>query len=288
MSNYTTEMRFIITNNVDIGLKDYPIFDETYRNVLNEKIIRHFYFHEIEFDTIDRFVYEINTKMGEIMPYYNKMYTSELLVTNPLLTFSESSTTIKDYNEAQKVIGTRDDSMSNVSEATVNGKKQNDGTVSTNLESNSNEFNTEVQDNKNVSIESKTPSDEILLGDILSNKFASMAKVDKNGVDINARKNSDEKQTQEVTDQRSEENDETSNATQSQSTDSKLSSDTDIERDEVVTLTKSGFATSINQLLIEYRESFVRIDEMIFEELNCKFTSLYGDSFNLEGVDIFG
>ena len=37
MSQYTTELRYLIQQNYDFGLKDYPIFDESYRDVLNKK-----------------------------------------------------------------------------------------------------------------------------------------------------------------------------------------------------------------------------------------------------------
>lgn len=43
MSKYTTELRYLIENNFDIGLKTYPIFDENYREVLNTKIINHYF-----------------------------------------------------------------------------------------------------------------------------------------------------------------------------------------------------------------------------------------------------
>ena len=60
MSKYTTELRFIVEQGLqsrlvdnieanwpliysDIGLDDYPIFQEAYRETLNNKIIRHYY-----------------------------------------------------------------------------------------------------------------------------------------------------------------------------------------------------------------------------------------------------
>lgn len=72
MSKYTTELRWIIEQTLDdrglthiesnwpttyetIGLNDYPIFDEAYRNTLNNKIIRHYYTREIGAETVGRF-----------------------------------------------------------------------------------------------------------------------------------------------------------------------------------------------------------------------------------------
>lgn len=86
MSRYTIELRYLIEGNYDLGLKDYPIFDESYREQLNNKIIQHYYFREIGFETEALFKNRLNQKMNEIMPYYNQMYKSELIKINPLYT----------------------------------------------------------------------------------------------------------------------------------------------------------------------------------------------------------
>lgn len=104
MSKYTTELRFIcetasgldeskgyndvntIINNsrTSIFSFDYPIFDNTYKPVLEKKIIKHFYTREIGFETVGRWKLALDARMNEIMPYYNKLYESELLEFNPL------------------------------------------------------------------------------------------------------------------------------------------------------------------------------------------------------------
>jgi hypothetical protein len=63
----------------DLGLKDYPIFDESYRVPLNNKILQHFKYREIGFETAEMFTDRLNTRMAEIMPYYNQLYKSTLL-----------------------------------------------------------------------------------------------------------------------------------------------------------------------------------------------------------------
>lgn len=67
-----------------LGLDDYPIFDETYRQTLNDKIIRHFYFREIGFETIGQFAWFMRATMHERMPYFNQLYESQNMVTDPL------------------------------------------------------------------------------------------------------------------------------------------------------------------------------------------------------------
>lgn len=106
MSKYTTEVRFIAENFagltesvgnskrkeiVSLALPkifnfDFPIFDESYRTVLETKIINHFYTREIGYETVGRWQMALENKLNEIMPYYNKLYESELLDFNPLYT----------------------------------------------------------------------------------------------------------------------------------------------------------------------------------------------------------
>lgn len=84
MSKYTTELRFLIENNIDLGLSEYPIFSDSYRALLNKKILDHYMFREIGQETPARFRHYLKTRMNEIMPLYNKMYLSELISFNPM------------------------------------------------------------------------------------------------------------------------------------------------------------------------------------------------------------
>lgn len=104
MSKYTTQVRYICEqlsgyvqsvdySDVDLVLRsaepkifdfDYPIFDENYRHVLNTKILKHYYINEIGLETYALWKLRLNTKMNEIMPYYNQLYKSELYTFNPL------------------------------------------------------------------------------------------------------------------------------------------------------------------------------------------------------------
>lgn len=104
MSKYTTEVRFICENaagytdskgyaNIESIIKDskdkifdfdFPIFDEDYRSVIETKILRHYYTREIGMETVGLWKHFLNMRMNEIMPYYNKLYESELIAFNPL------------------------------------------------------------------------------------------------------------------------------------------------------------------------------------------------------------
>lgn len=103
MSKYTTEVRFICEHyagldeskgfdNIEEILTesapkvfsfDFPIFDENYRIPLERKILRHYYTREIGEETVGLWKLRLNTRLNEIMPYYNQLYESELLKFNP-------------------------------------------------------------------------------------------------------------------------------------------------------------------------------------------------------------
>ena len=67
-----------------LGLDAYPIFDEAYRSTLNDKIIRHFYFREIGFETVAQFRWYVDATMRENMPYFNQLYDSLNLIVDPI------------------------------------------------------------------------------------------------------------------------------------------------------------------------------------------------------------
>lgn len=92
MSNYTVELRKIPERLIDEALSHYPVFMDGYRETLNKKIKKHFWYNEIGHETIDQFLFQLEVKMGEIMPYYNQFYEAELTKRDPYLTMRTKST----------------------------------------------------------------------------------------------------------------------------------------------------------------------------------------------------
>lgn len=74
MSKYTTTIYYLKNNGFDFELNEYPIFDEDYRETLNNLILDNFLMDEIGFETPALFRHYLKTKMNEIMPYYNVLY----------------------------------------------------------------------------------------------------------------------------------------------------------------------------------------------------------------------
>ena len=99
MSKYTTEVRYICEqksgleeskgfNSVDgvigkswdkIFTSKVNFFDEDYRQVICKKILKHYYMREIGCETVGLWMLWMNTRLEEIMPYYNQLYESAML-----------------------------------------------------------------------------------------------------------------------------------------------------------------------------------------------------------------
>lgn len=197
MSKYTTEVRFICETyaglNESVGLTkvkevlaqswkkvfdfDFPIFDENYRSVLCQKILRHYYTREISAETVGLWKLWLESKMNEIMPYYNKLYNSEKLQYDPMsdvdLTTTHKGTGTDTGTVDQSGSGNReahgtsnstsgteaDQAYSDTPQGTLSGVK--DMTYLTSAQHNSNESSTTntYQDEENNSSASKQTRD---------------------------------------------------------------------------------------------------------------------------------
>lgn len=93
MANFTMTLQEILENNPneDLGLNAYPIFDEAYRDGLNQKIYNEYFNREIGSSTVQEFRLWMHRRMCKIMPYYNQMYLSERMRIDPLNTVNMST-----------------------------------------------------------------------------------------------------------------------------------------------------------------------------------------------------
>nr|DAE52138.1 MAG TPA: Lower collar protein [Caudoviricetes sp.] len=149
MSKYTVELGTILQAGFPLNLDSYPIFDEAYRDTLNTKIIQHFWWREIGFETAALFSDRLAVKMNEIMPYYNQLYKSEMLKIEPLITH---------YLERKY------DRTSNTS---------TNGSIS----------------NNNKTVSSDTPQGLLSIGDIENEVYASNADISNSTTDSNNARN---------------------------------------------------------------------------------------------------
>lgn len=149
LSNYTTEVRYICE--VAAGLNEsegyssvdtiinkaipkifdfsFPIYDESYRNVLQRKIIKHYYTREIAAETVGLWKHFLDRRLNEIMPYYNKLYQSELFNFNPLYDIDLTTTHTRTgsetgQNEETKQEGRETNTTKNSRVSTTSEKEQ--------------------------------------------------------------------------------------------------------------------------------------------------------------------
>ena len=77
MAKYTITILTLQKNNFNFGLTSYPIFDEAYRETLNNNILNYYLESEIGVETAELFKRLLNDRMALIMPKYNKMYLAQ-------------------------------------------------------------------------------------------------------------------------------------------------------------------------------------------------------------------
>ena len=95
-ARYTEYLRDLMTNQatkdaIDKALSTYPIYipSKLYdmipsREQLNQKLLNHYKYREIGFETVGRFLDELEIAMCEIMPRYNEMFkTVEIMAELP-------------------------------------------------------------------------------------------------------------------------------------------------------------------------------------------------------------
>jgi hypothetical protein len=95
---FTPRLKRVIelSPNGNIGLDVYPVPEigvsaEVFREALNKKIIDHYWNREIGLESLSMFRFNLRRKMAEVMPYYVKLYKTELIAFDPLSTINIES-----------------------------------------------------------------------------------------------------------------------------------------------------------------------------------------------------
>lgn len=279
MSKYTTEVRFIcesvagetssqgfddINDIIETAAPsifnfDFPIFDEEYRLPLEIKILRHYYTREICEETVGLWKLRLQDRLCMIMPYYNKLYQSELLDFNPFYDVDLSRTHSRQNagNETRTDNGTR-------------------GTMGT---------RTDTQTNNTATSTSETHSDSATQWDLYSDTpqggiegiNADTDSVANNTYLTNARKitNAESGQSsgtgQVATTVSDNETTSVSETTNNTGTTAITSAEDYIEH----VSGKQG-SMSYSKMLEEFRKSFLNIDKMVIDDLSDLFFGLWG------------
>lgn len=275
MSKYTTEIRFLCEVNAglveSVGYAkieeiiqkaapkifdfDFPIFDESYRTVLETKILRHFYTREICCETVGLWKLYLCDKLNMIMPYYNQLYKSELLEFNPLYDV--------DITRERDVTGS-EDKDNTVTETLNQTEKVTDEQTSSNNSTSKYDFENS-ESGTNLNLFSDTPQggiNNVEEQDYLTN-------ITKDSNDGNSSGNSNT-----VVDGSSNFNG-TSNKTKDDNR--------NVTGNETIATTekylekvsgKQG-SDSYSELILKYRQTFLNIDQMVINELETLFMGIW-------------
>lgn len=180
IDNYTISVYTLKENDFDFGLKDYPIFDENYREVLNNAILNYYMMHEIGWINPTVFKHFLNTRMDLIMRNkYNALYTAKAKEFNPLYTldvYDEYSHTVENTNTGE---------VNTTSNSSNNTTASNDSTVKTDSSTDST--------NDALALASNYPSEDMSNNDLTSNVYVNNGQ--KNTTKVNSSDNSEEKTT---------------------------------------------------------------------------------------------
>ena len=80
MANFTMEIRELVENPLINGVFtfDYDFYgNEEEKQQFEKLFIQHYYFHEIGFETPERFKHQLKAKLDLIAPYYQQLYLTE-------------------------------------------------------------------------------------------------------------------------------------------------------------------------------------------------------------------
>lgn len=264
MSKYTTLLRFPIEQHLHdlkldyseknwvncyklLGLDDYPIFDELYRETLNTKIIRRYYFREIGFETMGLFRWKMHETMHEIMPYYNQLYKSQDLITEPMFSRNMS------YSE----IWSRDEKIDSLEKETADTKVTDDATSSS---SNVSDMTTDSTTNSR-NVFQDTPMNGLDTGAIKNMDYATNVTYDDS---------KDSSKTHSKSDTSSKSHDDRNTDYDRDTTRNELG-----DYDGTKQHNERGYDGSQAELLLTYRKTFINIDLDIVNNLNDLFMGLW-------------
>lgn len=299
MSKYTTEVRYICEhfsgltesvgyNDVEQVIKNclpkvfdfnFPIFDESYRSVLETKILRHYYTREIGLETVGLWKLKLSTKLNEIMPYYNKLYKSELIEFNPLydvdLTRERKieGTGTKDTENGENRSGSNNTETTQNNDSTVEETGADKGTTTGTANGTQNQ-NT---NGNGTNMYSDTPQGAIT--DLQAGRYLTNATID-SATNTFAGASSDT--TTQTTEDTKNSTVDTSGSVDG-TTESDFNSKTDGFSNTTLSNTEdylehvigSNGGENFSKRLNDYRSTFINIDMMIINELEDLFFGLW-------------
>jgi len=279
---------------------DYPFFDQGLKAEFERHFIRKFYMREIGFETEGLFKFQLETWLQIHMPYFNKLLESETIEFNPLENVNVKLTSnLKNQKDQQDEIDrTENEAMKETEKKerdTVGKQTSHNETTSTSNTTGSEQSETDrtaqtIQDDFNRKLDSDTPQSRL---SITSNDGQGVIEYASNIEENNA--NNKENQTGNETASGSSESTTTAsgsldttlntseNMDETGSTDQtknkvgnqKLDSAIQVLEDYAKQETGKTGSMTYSKMLTEYRSTFLRIEQDIFEEMQELFMMVY-------------
>lgn len=283
-NNWVTDVNTIIPAVWEKIFYEFPIWEESYRPTLCQKILRHYYFREIGEETVEFWKLRLQQTLGEIMPYYiqlwettqveyEKLWTRnyiEKYLGNENRTEDKTSNESSDYHDTATTSDTAntltdftDDAKTNIKQT---GKTHDKGTRT---------YSETVKD-----VTSNTPMNQLTWNDLENNLYATSTDFRSTSGNENTTNDGTSENT----------TDQTYNDTSNTKVDSTYdrhftdenSRDTDYTHN-VKGKTNTDYIREItgwdgvnpNDLILKWRETLLNIDVMIIEELEDCFLGVY-------------
>lgn len=228
----------------------YPIYDESHRAELNDKIIRHYALREIGQETVQQFIWYLGVTMAEIMPYFNQRYKSAAIEYDPLSTIDT----------------TTDSSTGSESQSSSRGTSTQDSTSTTTSKTDNQSTTTSKADNQSSttskSFDSDVPATGVV-GDFA--RYASHAN------EATADSNGTSSSTQDSTGMSSSTQDTSGHSTATSATDYSHGSMSGKGTSHTTGRTQGG-ASLVNA----YRQAIINVDMEIVQSLEPCFMQLWG------------
>lgn len=311
MSKYTTEVRFIcesksglevsggsgavdniIANSWNkIFTNKAPFFDESYRSVLCQKILKHYYLREICCETVGIWVLWMNERLETIMPYYNQLYKSELIEFEPLtdvhLTRTHDRTIdgteerngeTKDTNKSTREI-TNNETKNTTNSGTRNITGTNDteetGTSNTSSNAESNETKRDLYSDTPQGAITGLENENYLTNarKITDNVTSSGSETGKSS--RNTGNDYSENDTTNNTENTDTNNTENMTADDIKTGTNKVTETSNTTEDYLETLIGKQGSGTYSKMLMEFRDTFLNIDMMVIDEFKDLFFGLW-------------
>lgn len=129
----TIELREVVKDSDIFDRCDpFPIWDEDHRGELEKKIIEHYYFRQIGFETVGRFKFALNRRLREIMPRMNQLYKTTLFKYNPIENYNMEESGKDKTKGSGENVGKYSDTPQGVLDGVVEGSYLTNATHGTN------------------------------------------------------------------------------------------------------------------------------------------------------------